>query len=71
MLKKQDGKCAICNKEPTDKMLNIDHNHSTGQVRALLCSYCNRALGLMEENNSVTGVFKEYLERYDNEYKRN
>jgi hypothetical protein len=39
----QEGKCAICGH--TLKIANTDHDHKTGEVRGLLCSRCNRALG--------------------------
>lgn len=35
----QNGKCAICEK-PTEKMV-VDHCHTTGKVRGLLCHRCN------------------------------
>lgn len=43
MLKKQKGKCAICDKLDSDckRGLVVDHNHRTGHVRGLLCNYCN------------------------------
>ena len=43
-LKKQNGKCAICGKPQTafKKRLNLDHNHKTGQLRGLLCYFCNK-----------------------------
>lgn len=58
MLAEQNGVCAICKQpetqiNPKTKMirpLSIDHNHDTGNVRSLLCSKCNVALGLMEED---------------------
>jgi len=42
--KKQKGKCAICGKsqEQFKRRLNLDHNHKTGQIRGLLCYYCNK-----------------------------
>lgn len=47
ILKQQNNKCAICSKEnPTD----LDHNHSTGKIRGILCRHCNTALGLFKEN---------------------
>ena len=43
--------CGIC-KEPKDKYdLKIDHCHSTGRVRGLLCNHCNSAIGLLKDNH--------------------
>lgn len=48
----QEGKCAICQKVPTenDKRLHVDHNHQTLIVRGLLCHKCNTALGLFDDD---------------------
>lgn len=68
MLENQEGKCAICRKEERgvrNSFLAIDHNHSTGEIRGLLCSHCNRAIGLLEENKiNFTNAIK-YLEKYE------
>lgn len=42
--KLQQGKCAICKKPQTrfKRRLCLDHNHKTGQLRGLLCFYCNK-----------------------------
>lgn len=51
MLDSQNYTCYICNKPVKDnKRLHIDHDHSTGKVRGLLCSKCNGALGWYENN---------------------
>lgn len=51
MQEHQEGVCAICKKPPTDGHgLVIDHNHSTGQVRGLLCKQCNRGIGLLGDS---------------------
>ncbi len=56
MEKAQDGKCAICERVETQVQkgkvirLSIDHNHSTGKIRALLCHNCNIGLGNFKEN---------------------
>jgi hypothetical protein len=42
----QGGCCAICGRV---RPLVVDHNHITGQVRGLLCSQCNSAIGLFSE----------------------
>ena len=52
----QDGACAVCKLPETQLWrgkkisLSVDHDHTTGQVRGLLCMTCNRALGLLKEN---------------------
>lgn len=44
---RQNNLCAICsNPNPTD----LDHCHSTGNVRWLLCNHCNRGLGAFKDN---------------------
>ena len=46
MFAKQNGCCAICGQPEQDKRrLDVDHNHETDVVRALLCSGCNAGLG--------------------------
>lgn len=44
MLTAQDGHCALCPTRPKTRRLDVDHDHKTGAVRALLCHRCNRAL---------------------------
>ena len=41
----------------------IDHNHSTGVVRGLLCAHCNTALGLMRDSPARLRAAANYLER--------
>jgi len=51
ILKTQNGLCAICKKKQNaEKSLAVDHNHKTGNVRGLLCSNCNTALGLFKDS---------------------
>ena len=42
----QNGVCPICRKRPSRC---VDHDHETGETRALLCTHCNTVLGLMQE----------------------
>ena len=51
MLNEQEGVCAICRKPPTkDRRLAVDHCHKAGHIRGLLCTRCNVALGLFDED---------------------
>ena len=63
MFFKQEGKCAICGVHQSDlhKSLCIDHNHETGNVRALLCDKCNRGLGSFNDSVDLLNKAKEYL----------
>jgi hypothetical protein len=47
MVAQQEGCCKICNEH---KSLVVDHCHKTGAVRGLLCSQCNRAMGLFQDD---------------------
>jgi hypothetical protein len=56
---KQKGCCAICQKHL--KVLCQDHNHENQQLRGLLCSACNRALGLLKDNLTFIKAAVQYL----------
>jgi hypothetical protein len=62
MLVAQGGKCATCPTEHTvRKKLSVDHCHSTGKVRGLLCQPCNMALGLLKDNTDTLLRAVDYL----------
>lgn len=48
LLAQQDGRCALCGAEPNEHMLHVDHCHTTGKIRALLCVSCNTSLHSVE-----------------------
>ena len=58
----QDGKCKICSKDLTGKKSVIDHNHTTGKVRGILCHLCNSWLGVAKDNPAVAMRAARYLE---------
>jgi len=55
----QQGGCAICKDENTK--LFVDHNHQTGEVRGLLCHFCNSGLGLFRDNTQNLKAAIKYL----------
>lgn len=61
MISNQGGLCAIC-LQPGK--LVVDHNHSTKNVRELLCNNCNTALGLLKENKTIANNLIKYLEKH-------
>lgn len=70
-LEKQDHKCAICScEEPKGNgnvHFHVDHCHSTGKVRGLLCSSCNTALGNFKDSTQLMLKAIEYINKLDKE----
>jgi hypothetical protein len=42
----------------------VDHSHATGQVRAILCCYCNPALAIAQEDPARLRALADYVERF-------
>ena len=67
LLKSQGGVCAICG-GTDNKRLSVDHDHSCcaegscGKcVRGLLCSHCNRTLGMVKDDIETLKRMIRYL----------
>lgn len=72
MLKQQNGCCAICGTDkPTGKWSSfaVDHNHTTGEVRGLLCNECNRGIGYLKDSPELLIKASEYLLSYNRKTK--
>jgi Recombination endonuclease VII len=73
-LAEQQGVCAICKKKETSlnyksKKLNplaVDHDHSNGQIRGLLCGTCNRSLGGFKDSPLLLSSALEYIFKWHN-----
>jgi hypothetical protein len=50
MLDEQGNACPICKRSFTEVAPHIDHDHGTGAVRSILCSPCNVAIGMLNED---------------------
>lgn len=66
MFEEQQGKCAICcsfisNLDKSNKPAVVDHCHTTGKVRGLLCMQCNSLLGYAYDNIQILENAIKYL----------
>ena len=74
MVLQQGGLCAICRKPETSLDsrtsssvigLAIDHCHTTGRIRKLLCKRCNMCLGRVGDSVEVLQAMIKYLEEHN------
>lgn len=61
MFAKQNFACALCKKPPKTNRLAVDHCHDTGRVRGLLCPSCNRAVGVLGDNEASLLLVLDYV----------
>lgn len=64
MFMKQGGLCAICGCSETKRRLAVDHNHNTGEIRALLCGKCNGGIGILRDNSQLCRAAADYLDSF-------
>lgn len=72
LLVEQKGVCAICAEPETQcnpksglpYNLAVDHCHATNKVRQLLCSNCNRTLGMVNDNVDLLLKMISYVEKH-------
>jgi len=64
MLAAQGGTCAVCGTAEcaSGRRFAVDHDHTTGRVRGLVCLFCNRALGLIRDDPALARSLARYLE---------
>jgi Recombination endonuclease VII len=63
LLEKQGGVCPICGDPISDQNLNVDHDHSAGHVRGILCARCNRTIGLLRDDPALLRRAAAYLRK--------
>lgn len=64
MYQLQQGKCAICRERRPQYgqyRMHVDHGHVGGQIRGLLCTNCNSALGKFKDNTIILNTAIQYL----------
>lgn len=66
----QDGACILCGHVPpagaikAASRLHVDHDHTSGAVRDLLCTRCNQGLGFFRDNPALLRAAADYIERH-------
>lgn len=63
LLYNQNFKCSICeiHIDNLTKKLHVDHDHTTGRIRGLLCHHCNTGLGLFKDSEDLLNKAVRYL----------
>ena len=59
MIVEQNNRCKICGCDMVEPQ--VDHNHTTGKVRSLLCRPCNTSLGMLKENTETLYNMISYI----------
>lgn len=63
MLSEQGHCCPICaNPFDESRVPHVDHRHSDGSVRAILCGKCNTAIGMLDDDPVRARTAAAYLE---------
>ena len=67
MLDQQNGQCRLCGKDVTlkQKDAHLDHCHTTGQLRAILCRACNTGVGMLGDNAALLRKAADYLDEFN------
>lgn len=61
----QNKQCAICKmKHENLNDLSVDHDHTTGKYRGLLCQNCNSGLGMFRDNIDTLSIAVSYLQTF-------
>ena len=64
MFENQNCVCKIC-RLPSKKKLSIDHNHTTGKIRGLLCFTCNMGIGYFKDSEKLLKSASKYIKEYE------
>lgn len=65
LLEKQNHCCAICDRHEDEfkTRMAVDHNHATGEIRGLLCTYCNHRVIGRHRNGDMLRKMADYVDQ--------
>lgn len=70
ILASQGGTCALCERtedtiggDGKTRLLSVDHNHTTFEIRGLLCHSCNVGVGHFRDDPAALRLAADYLEK--------
>jgi hypothetical protein len=65
LYEEQGGRCAICSDdiEFEGRRTHLDHCHTVGVIRGLLCRTCNNLIGFAKDDVNVLAAAAAYLSR--------
>lgn len=64
MYEEQGGLCMVCREDGGVRRLHVDHCHTTGKVRGLLCGRCNIGIGYFLDDPARLRAAAEYMEKH-------
>jgi hypothetical protein len=71
MRETEDYKCMACGitEQELGRTLDVDHCHTNGKARGILCNKCNTALGHAYDNPDILRALADYVETNKEGYK--
>jgi hypothetical protein len=55
------NRCEACGMPLSNRTLTIDHNHKTGEIRGVLCRFCNALEGMLSKKADRVAQVMAYL----------
>lgn len=66
LLKEANNSCQICkvHEDQLEIKLSVDHDHTTGAIRGLLCSKCNSAISFLQDDPVIIEAALAYITKH-------
>lgn len=70
MIAQQGGECQCCGElldsegAGSSNKAHVDHCHTQGHIRSILCGRCNTTIGLVKEDRTILLKMIDYLDEY-------